>query len=63
MSENLVQAKVRIDPENVAWFKANAKANERAFSWMINHALTLYRTKIEADRERRKPKTKSGKSA
>lgn len=49
-----VQTNVRLDEDVLDWFKAQASAQDRTLAWTINHALVMYRKKLERDREARR---------
>jgi hypothetical protein len=55
MSEKqTVQVNVRIDQENLDWYKLHAIELDRTLNYTINVALTRYKMRLMSDRDRRR---------
>lgn len=53
-----VQLLLRLEPDNAEFLDAEAAASGRSKGWMINHALGMWRRRLERERSRRKQRRK-----
>lgn len=52
-SDDRVQLLLRLDSQNAEWLDKESEASGRSKGWLINHALDMWRRRLQRDRERR----------
>ncbi len=49
--EKPVQVLVRIQPDLKSWLEEESKRSGRSMTWLVNHALNLWRDRLEKSRK------------
>lgn len=55
-SEEKVQVLFRTSPGTKAWLDSESERSGRSVQWLLEHAVQLWRNRLESDRKRRAAK-------
>lgn len=54
LADERVQLLLRLEAENAEFLDSESEASGRSKGWLINHALGMWRRRLQRERERRK---------